>query len=651
MTLLRRPPPTTTITNVKVKTITDELFDVLIHRSKGKKKEKEHLDDDDDENDYDKNKTKTNSQTQEQQHQEDQNDVDFGVTVIDWDDGHIPSGCNNRKSKMVIHDQTSPLQLQSKSRSRSHQQQHVCAVIDNAISTKTADAIYQNAIGKEEQDKKDITTNSGGENEHDKVWGEYIKLENIHAIMKDYEEHNNNSNNINKEAGVISSSNDTDYDDSNSMTSSNTNVINNKNNQQQRKHHSRYSRRHYLAAVAVYELFLKSSNEDGGNDDDDDDMSEYGEQNHPHYGFHHLLRDDVNSNRIHGISVWVICSTINDRVQYHIDYAEMFRYQTNVIYPPMYGSTLQVSPINKSKSTKSKSNSKSTTVTRSKLSTAATNDDHDDTSPPTRTHDEEEEVHMKMKGGNFYVNTSGLDHYSKYKYKCSLDELDLDLEQQEANDNDDIENDNADDDITSTLGTATTTTPATTTNDNTNTNNSNWIKVRYKYNRATLCDGTLPHFSSPITYLSEPRTRTPSINPAHTSVMNNHIHAATPTPTKKDKHKRVIVGFNICNQEIGPLVEQYPEHSSKFNKYVKICQATQKFTTTNTNTNTNPNITTAITKGNQKGGGGGGFSIEDAKRNPKIASFIKLLAKKYKENMLNQENEKKDQQEKGESQP
>ncbi|ETV67995.1 hypothetical protein, variant 4 [Aphanomyces astaci] len=47
----------------------------------------------------------------------------------------------------------------------------------------------------------------------------------------------------------------------------------------------------------------------------------------------------------HGVVVWVITSDVDDVVAYHIDYAEMFRYQTNITYPPLYSGTLHVSPL------------------------------------------------------------------------------------------------------------------------------------------------------------------------------------------------------------------------------------------------------------------------------------------------------------------
>lgn len=79
---------------------------------------------------------------------------------------------------------------------------------------------------------------------------------------------------------------------------------------------------------------------------------------------------------IHGVAVWGLSSSISNQVQYHIDYAELIRYEHNLIYPPIYAGTIQVSPI------------------------------------------------KEIIGGDFAVNTEGLRHYEKngYKGKKSHDE-------------------------------------------------------------------------------------------------------------------------------------------------------------------------------------------------------------------------------------
>ena len=43
--------------------------------------------------------------------------------------------------------------------------------------------------------------------------------------------------------------------------------------------------------------------------------------------------------------MWLIASSLSDEVAYHIDYAEILRYQTNIIHPPLYGATLHLTPV------------------------------------------------------------------------------------------------------------------------------------------------------------------------------------------------------------------------------------------------------------------------------------------------------------------
>lgn len=78
---------------------------------------------------------------------------------------------------------------------------------------------------------------------------------------------------------------------------------------------------------------------------------------------------------IHGTAVWCLCSGVTNSVEYHIDYAELHRYETNVIYPPLYAGTCHVSPIS---------------------------------GPET------------MQGGDFCVNSGGIAHYRRFGYKAKL---------------------------------------------------------------------------------------------------------------------------------------------------------------------------------------------------------------------------------------
>jgi len=85
-----------------------------------------------------------------------------------------------------------------------------------------------------------------------------------------------------------------------------------------------------------------------------------------------------------GTAVWCLCSDETDSVQYHIDYAELYRYETNIIYPPLYAGTCQVSPINGPED---------------------------------------------MEGGDFQANVTGVEHYRRFGYKgteilCFLFDID-----------------------------------------------------------------------------------------------------------------------------------------------------------------------------------------------------------------------------------
>jgi hypothetical protein len=70
--------------------------------------------------------------------------------------------------------------------------------------------------------------------------------------------------------------------------------------------------------------------------------------------------------------VWCLTSDETASVQYHIDYAELYRYETNIIYPPIYAGTCHLSPLN---------------------------GDAD------------------MVGGDFQANVRGVDHYRQFGYK------------------------------------------------------------------------------------------------------------------------------------------------------------------------------------------------------------------------------------------
>ena len=91
-------------------------------------------------------------------------------------------------------------------------------------------------------------------------------------------------------------------------------------------------------------------------------------------------------HKIAGTAIWCLSSGVTNKVEYHVDYAELYRYETNIIYPPLYAATCHLSPFQ----------------------------DGD------------------MVGGDFQVNLGGLDHYMRFGYKGRLrpkEEFEADLQQ------------------------------------------------------------------------------------------------------------------------------------------------------------------------------------------------------------------------------
>jgi len=75
------------------------------------------------------------------------------------------------------------------------------------------------------------------------------------------------------------------------------------------------------------------------------------------------------------------------------------------------------------------------------------------------------------------------------------------------------------------------------------------------------------------------------------------------------------VGFNLFPSEIGACVAKFPEHSGAFNRYVKLSQAAVK-------------QTKLLSAASDKGG----WSLISVRANPKQAAFLKLLARKMRDN-------------------
>jgi hypothetical protein len=179
----------------------------------------------------------------------------------------------------------------------------------------------------------------------------------------------------------------------------------------------------------------------------------------------------------HGVAVWVLAADVQSEVEYHIDYAELVRYEYNITYPPLYGATVHCSRL------WSSSNS----------TTSNNNTDPERADHPSST----------IVGGEFVAFMEGLPHYERHGYKAKKLPVEVDYSSSSSND----------------------------------------IRVvPYKFNQGILLHGEIPHLSTPIQSI-EPR-----IIP------------------------RVIMGFNVFDTVVGPLVAIAPEHSSAFNLRIKMYQ-------------------------------------------------------------------------------
>jgi len=163
---------------------------------------------------------------------------------------------------------------------------------------------------------------------------------------------------------------------------------------------------------------------------------------------HGALKDDIEA--IHGTAVWCLSSGVSNSVQYHIDYAELYRYETNVIHPPLYAGTCQVSPIGRG----------------------------------------------EMSGGSFCANMQGLKHYQRFGYKGKIAVAQAEA-QAHAHAHAQASNEAAPAAPASPAPVLTS--EAVLLQDM--QQDSAWQEIRYKCNRGILHDGDLPHLSTPITHI------------------------------------------------------------------------------------------------------------------------------------------------------
>ena len=159
-----------------------------------------------------------------------------------------------------------------------------------------------------------------------------------------------------------------------------------------------------------------------------------------------LFQSSEFIKQAHGVAVWALSSNTGNSVQYHIDYAELLRYEYNVTVPPLYAGTIQCSQL------------------WNDLKRLTTNQNH-----------------QTMKGGEFCVNLQGLDHYSEHGYKGNISgDSSGGWRRPEKNDN----TDQCPKGI--------------------HTNyNSQWVTIPYAFNRGIVHRGDSPHLSAPVESISD----------------------------------------------------------------------------------------------------------------------------------------------------
>jgi hypothetical protein len=200
--------------------------------------------------------------------------------------------------------------------------------------------------------------------------------------------------------------------------------------------------RHALAVEAVAKFFLDTAPSSPGH------FVASSSQHCNHSLNKQLYTKSEFLNQAHGVAVWALSSTPGCSVQYHIDYAEMLRYEYNVTVPPLWAGTIQCSPIWNGQSTCDVECAESTITS--------------------------------MVGGEFCVNLRGLEHYAEHGYKGMLSGDPMGGWRSPAEST-----------LVSVCGAP-------------NVDSSNkWVTIPYAFNRGIVHNGDLPHLSAPIKLIGD----------------------------------------------------------------------------------------------------------------------------------------------------
>lgn len=148
-------------------------------------------------------------------------------------------------------------------------------------------------------------------------------------------------------------------------------------------------------------------------------------------------------SQAHGVAVWALSSRPGASVQYHIDYAELLRYEYNVTVPPLWAGTIQCSAL--------------CNDTQSTYDTERTNS------------------LTRMIGGEFCVNLLGLEHYAEHGYKGMISGDPMGGWKRPDTKPSGVHVDSS----------------------------NKWVTIPYAFNRGIVHTGDLPHLSAPIELIND----------------------------------------------------------------------------------------------------------------------------------------------------
>ena len=214
------------------------------------------------------------------------------------------------------------------------------------------------------------------------------------------------------------------------------------------------------------------------------------------------------STDAHGVAVWALSSSEGSEVRYHIDYAELLRYEHNITVPPLLAGTVHCTDFG----------STSCSLV------------HDGGKDWKR----EDNATGIMDGGDFAVNLGGLCHYAMHGYKGI----------RSGDDCGGWVNPFADSVNTPAGCAASARARKSNSKAPYHDKRTGWVTIPYFYNRAIFHDGHLPHLSTPIKSISK--------------------------DVGGKKKSRVILGLNVFGHDVGPCVSKAPEHSNAFRRKIKM---------------------------------------------------------------------------------